>query len=206
MEQFLDVIWQYMYTTAGSMALYVDASIAPLQNRVGPVVILILFAALTVVTTKILGKKLQTKRYLQLEKEFQHWLTVRQEATACSDREKGARMARNIDQAKLNRCYYDYFLEGFLLGLATMYIPIFIVISYINSFYRPERLMELTGKGYIFQFDLFVQEPVLIGSVFFYFAVLLLFYAAFAFLVKGLARHRQQKKTKINSQQSVITG
>jgi len=67
----------------------------------------------------------------------------------CEDKIKGSRMARNIDQAKLNRCYYDYFLEGLLLSLATMYLPILMVMSYVNTYFRPEILMELTGKEYI---------------------------------------------------------
>ena len=41
-------------------------------------------------------------------------MNLRQEAMACEDREKGKALARNIDQAQLNKAYYDYFFEGFV--------------------------------------------------------------------------------------------
>lgn len=114
-------------------------------------------------------------------------------------------MARNIDQAKLNKTYYDYFLEGLLLSLATMYLPILMMMSYINTFYRPERLMALTSKEYIMQFGSSNNEPLLIGSIFFYFVSLMSFYLAWVLLKKGMERHRRSKIiNEINSHQTVI--
>lgn len=206
MEHFLDIIWEYIYATILSVAAMVDTLLSPIQTITGPAFVLILLALLTVFSTKFLGKKCRTKRHIKLEEDFYHWLGVREEAMRCEDREKGSRMARNIDQAKLNRCYYDYFLEGLLLSFATMYLPILMVMSYVNTFYRPERLMELTGKEYIMRFGSSGGEPMLIGSIFFYFVALLSFYIGWIVLKKGIERHRQSRIIhEINNQQIVAT-
>lgn len=205
MEHFLDVVWEYLYAAILSTASIINLLLSPLQNLVGPTVILIMLAFFTVVTTKFLGKKCRTKRHIKLEEEFNHWLSVREEAMRCDDREVGSRMARNIDQAKLNRCYYDYFLEGFLLSLATMYLPILGVMSYVNAFYRPEKLIELTGRGYLFQAGSSGGQPFYVGSIFFYFVSLISFYAGWSYLKKVITRRRQKKIiNEINKQQTVI--
>lgn len=208
MERFLDIIWEYVYAAILFLAGSLDSLLSPIHNLAGPEIVIVLLALTTVLTTKFLGKKCRTKRHIKLEEEFHHWLGVREEAMRCEDREKGSRMARNIDQAKLNRSYYDYFLEGLLLGLATMYMPIFMVISYVNTFYRPERLMALTGKEYIMQFSSSGSEPILIGSIFFYFVSLISFYLCWAVLKKVLVRRKRNKIVneinEINRQQTVI--
>ena len=193
MERFLDIIWEYLYGTILSFAGSVDYLLSPLQALTGPAFILVLLALLTVCSTKFLGKKCRTKRHIKLEEEFYHWLEVREEAMRCEDREKGSRMARNIDQAKLNKCYYDYFLEGLLLSFATMYLPILMVMSYVNTYFRPEILVELTGKEYIMKFGSSSGEPVLIGSIFFYFVSLVSFYIAWAAAKKALARRERNR-------------
>ncbi|HIP38441.1 MAG TPA: hypothetical protein EYG88_03485 [Desulfocapsa sulfexigens] len=207
MEHFLDIVWEYLYAAILSTASTVNILLSPLQSLVGPAVILIMLAFFTVVLTKFLGKKCRTKRHIRLEEEFNHWLGVREEAMRCEDRDVGSRMARNIDQAKLNRCYYDYFLEGFLLSLATMYLPILMVMSYVNAFYRPEKLIDLTGKGYLFQVGSAGGHPFYIGSIFFYFVSLIFFYAGWAYLKRVIARRRQKNIiNEINKQQTVIAG
>jgi len=205
MERFLDIIWEYIYAAILSCAGMVDMLLSPIHNLTGPAFVLILLAFTTVLSTKFLGKKCRTKRHVMLEEDFNHWLGVREEAMRCEDREKGSRMARNIDQAKLNRAYYDYFLEGLLLGFATMYLPILMVMSYVNTFYRPERLMELIGKEYILQFGSSGGEPQPIGSIFFYFVALLSFYLGWAILKKTMERHRQKKIIREVTTQQIIT-
>lgn len=206
MEHFLDIAWENIYAAIIYVAGTVDSLLFPLQSITGPVFVIFLLAFLTVCCTKFLGKKCRTKRHVQLEKDFNHWLEIREEAMRCEDREKGARMARNIDQAKLNRVYYDYFLEGLLLSLATMYLPILAVMSYVNTFFRPERLMELTGKEYILKFGSTGGEPILIGSIFFYFVSLVFVYSFWAFLKKRIERYRQAKIiSEVNKQQIVAT-
>ena len=204
MERILDIAWEYIYATILTIAGIVDSLLAPILSVAGPAFVLILLALLTVFCTKFLGKKCRTKRHIKLEENFYHWLGVREEAMRCEDREKGRRMAINIDKAKLNRCYYDYFLEGFLLSLATMYLPILMVVSYINSFFRPEKLVELTGRDYILAIGSSNGEPLLIGSIFCYFVSLVSLYLGWALVKKAIERHRIRRVVhEVNSQQAV---
>lgn len=205
MERLLDIIWEYMYAAILTFAGMVDTLLSPIHNLAGPAFVLILLAFITVLSTKFLGKKCRTKRHIMLEEDFNHWLGVREEAMRCEDREKGSRMARNIDKAKLNRAYYDYFLEGLLLSFATMYLPILMVMSYVNTFYRPERLMELIGQEYIYQFGSSGGEPQLIGSIFFYFVALLSFYLGWAILKKTIEHYRQKKIIREVTTQQIVT-
>ncbi len=193
MERFLDIVWEYLYSAILTFAGTVDTLLSPIQALTGPAFILVLLAFTTVCCTKFLGRKCRTKRHVKLEEDFYHWLGVREEAMRCEDKIKGSRMARNIDQAKLNRCYYDYFLEGLLLSLATMYLPILMVMSYVNTYFRPEILMELTGKEYIVKLGLASGEPVLIGSIFFYFVSLVSFYIGWVVIKKVLERRRRNR-------------
>lgn len=204
MEYVLDTIWEILYAGILFLAGSIDGLLSPIHTITGPACVIVMLALITVFTTKFLGKKLRTKRHIKLEEEFYHWMNVREEAMRCTDREKGTRMAKNIDQAKLNRCYYDYFLEGFLLSLATMYLPIITVVSYINRYYRPERLMEISGKEYIMQLGSNGGEPLLIGSIFFYFISLVSFYLIWSVLKKVFERYRQNRIIhELNNQQTV---
>ncbi len=202
MEYILDRAWEHIYALILTTATAVDSLLSPLQPFIGPAGIIMLLAIITVCTTKFLGKKCRTKRHRELEKQFYYWLSVREEAMRCEDREKGSRMAKNIDKAKLNKCYYDYFLEGLLLSLATTYLPVLMVISYINATYRPDTLMLLTGKHHIIQIGTASGEPLIIGSIFFYIVSLLFTYASW-YLVAKYATKYQRKKivATLNEQQ-----
>ena len=176
MENLLNIAWENIYAAFLFVTGQFDILLSPIHNAFGPASVIFFLAVLTVFITKFMSRKFRTKRHRQLEEDFHYWLSVREEAMQCEDREKGKRMARNIDQAKLNRSYYDYFFEGLLLSLANTYFPVLLVVSYVNRFYRPERLIELTGKDYVLQFGNSNGEPVLIGSIFFYICSLLFMY------------------------------
>jgi len=172
MESILDVAWQYI---AAAIQYCGQGFFAFLQNFhfLGPAVLIALLAMGTVALTKLLSKYIVTKRYIALEKEFHYWVQIRDEALKCEDREKGKRMARNIDQATLNKAYYDYFFEGLLLGIARKILPIFFMFAFINEFYRPERMLELFGREFALQIGSTTGEPVLIGAVFWYFLMII---------------------------------
>lgn len=207
MEYFLDRAWEYIYAAILTTAAAVDSLLSPLQPLIGPAGIIVLLALATVFTTKFLSRKCRTKRHIELEKQFYYWLSVREEAVRCEDREKGSRMAKNIDKAKLNKCYYDYFLEGLLLSLATMYIPILMVMSYINASYRPDTLIALTGKPYIAQIGTANGEPLIIGSIFFYIVSLLFIYATWFLVVKYATKYQRKRIiTTLNEQQGASSG
>lgn len=175
MDAVLDTLWEYL---AAGFQFLGESLFSVLQHIhfLGPVALIVFLALSTVAITKILNRVIITKRYIKLEKTFNYWVRIRDEAMNCEDREKGKRMARNIDQAELNRAYYDYFFEGLLLGLARRIIPIFFIFAFINEFYRPERMLEIFGRQYVLQIPSSSGDPVLVGTVFAYFISLLTCY------------------------------
>ncbi|WP_028585805.1 hypothetical protein [Desulfogranum mediterraneum] len=175
MDALLDTLWEYL---AAGFSLAGDSLFSLLQHLhlLGPPVLISLLAVGTVLLTKLLNRLIITRRYLELEKIYHHWLQLRQEAMQCADRDKGSRMARNIDQAELNKAYYDYFFEGLLLGIARKVLPIFFVFAFINEYYRPEQMLELFGREYLLRLGTGSGEPILIGAVFWYFISLLCTY------------------------------
>lgn len=172
MESFLDTLWEYI---SASIQFCGQSLYGFLENFhiLGPALLITLLALVTVTITKFLNRWIITKRYVELEKDFHYWVGVREEAMKCEDREKGKRMARNIDQAELNRAYYDYFFEGLLLGIARKILPIFFMFAFINEFYRPIKMLQIFGREYVLQLPSSSGEPILIGAVFWYFISLL---------------------------------
>lgn len=180
------------------MADGLDVLVAPF-HFLGPGVIIFLLAVLTVLFTKSLNRMIITKRYARLEKEFRHWYTVRHEAMTCEDREKGRAMAKNIDQAKLNKVYYDYFFEGLMLGLIRKIIPIFFMFAYINEYFKPQRLTEHFGQSYVFKINLTAGEPVVVGTIFWYFLSLLMVYLAWAVIKRCCCRYKTHHRLTADS-------
>ncbi len=185
----MDNLWDRIMVFVQYGAALFDQLLMPL-HVFGPVFIITVLALVTVLITKVLNRIIITKRYVRLEKEFQHWFKIREEAMKGEDYDKAKRLARNIDQAKLNRAYYDYFLEGFLLGLVRNVLPIFIMVAYVNESFRAEKLSELFGQGYLFSLPVVTSgDPVRVGSVF-YFVIILLFIYLVWFVVKRVIRKR----------------
>ncbi len=194
MDAFMDRMWDTIMATFHFAASLLNQLLTPL-HVFGPVVILTLLAVATVLVTKTLNRFIITKRYIELEKEFQYWYKIREEAMKGQDYEKAKGIAKNIDQAKLNRVYYDYFLEGFLLGLARNVLPIFIMVAYINESFRSEELLRLFGKGYLFSLPSTGGKELLVGSIFFYIIALVLTHLAWAVITR-IAK----KKVALNRQ------
>lgn len=195
MDAVLDTLWEYL---AAGFQFLGDALFSLLQHIhfLGPLGLIIFLALSTVALTKYLNSVIVTKRYLMLEETFNYWVNVRDEATKCDDREKGKRMARNIDQAELNRAYYDYFFEGLLLGLARKIIPIFFIFAFINEYYRPESMLEIFGRQFVLQIPTNSGEPILVGTVFCYFFSLLTSYLLWPVIGKFFRRHRAEPLPK----------
>ena len=151
MEEFLDILWLKIVVGVQFAKHILDVIFGPL-NALGPAFAIAIIALITVVITKFLSKRFKTRRYKELRKQFEYWYGVRQEAQKCADPDKAKLLAKNIDQAKLNKLYYDYFFEGLLNNLATLYLPIFILLAYTNEAYRSSNLAKLFGRDYIFKF------------------------------------------------------
>ena len=188
MEEFLDILWLKIVVGVQFSKHILDVIFGPL-NALGPAVAIATIALITVAITKILSKKFKTQRYKELRKQFEYWLGIRQEAQKCKDPDKARLLAQNIDQAKLNKLYYDYFFEGLLNNLATVYLPIFILLAYINEAYRSSNLAKLFGRDYIFKFGGDPGQPMLIGAVFWFVLSLLLIYLAWYIAKKIYARY-----------------
>ncbi len=184
MDIFLDEVWLYLFAAIQSGAFTFDKMLS-LLHFLGPAPVITLLALLTVAITKFCSKTFKTKRYIDLEKDFKHWLSIREEALECDATDKGKRMARNIDQAKLNRVYYDYFFEGFLLSIATTCLPTACVAAYVNEFYKAERLNDLFLQPYIFQFGSAAEAPILVGALFWYVVSLVCLYLTWGLLTKA---------------------
>lgn len=181
MEAFMDNLWMKIVDLIFYLRGLLDAAFGPV-NHLGPVIAVSTIAFVTVLLTKFLSRVYRTKRHSALKKEFQQWYTMRQEALKCEDKEKAKLLAKNIDQAKLNRVYYDYFFESLLINILTKYLPILIFAAYINESYNPEKLMVLFGRDYVLRFTFFGGEPILVGGIFWFvislIGIYLLWYAA----------------------------
>ncbi len=193
-DAYMDMAWEQIEIAVHNMAVAVDRLLLPLQP-LGPAVIIALLALMAVATTKILGQRFQTRRYTQLKDEFQHWYGLRQQALLCDDPQKGKLLAKNIDQAKLNRVYYDYFFEGLLKSLVTRFLPLLTVLAYVNSAFQPTRLLADFGRDHLFQWQLLVADPVKINAPFWFVALVICIYVLWALSAKLILRRKQLQAT-----------
>lgn len=149
MDEFLDTVWlQILFVLEGIVAV-MDRLVAPL-HVLGPGATVFVLVLITVACTKFFRKHYTTRRYQTLKAEFDHWVNLRKEAMALEDRDQGKALAKNIDQAKLNKVYYDYFFEGFLQNILTTILPILLMAAYVNDAYHSEKLLAIFGRPHIF--------------------------------------------------------
>ena len=188
MEAFLDSLWLYIVVAVQYAKTALDFVFRPL-NALGPAFAVSTIALITVVIAKFLSKRFKTRRYKRLKKEFEYWLGVRQEAQKCEDPAKAKLLTKNIDQAKLNKLYYDYFFEGLLNNLATIYLPIFTLLAYINETYRPTNLAKLFGRDHIFELGGSPGQALSVGAVFWFVVSLLLIYLGWYVVEKVYKRY-----------------
>ena len=194
MEDVFDIVWLKILTIIHAFVKGLDVIFTPL-NPLGPAVVILVIVLLTVLSTKLLSNIYKTKRYLKLKKEFQYWYNLRNEALTCKDPEKGKALAKNIDQAQLNKVYYDYFFEGFLNSIPTKYLPILIMLAYVNETFKPDKLLENFGRDYIFRFADFNGNVIKIGAVFWFVISILLVYLAWFVIGNLYSKFSNPNKT-----------
>lgn len=186
MDAFLDYIWFYIEGGLIGLATVMDRIVFPLES-LGPAWVILILALLTVALTRILAWVYRTRRHDTLKKEFLHWQFVRDEAVKNQDREKGKAMAKNIDQAKLNKVYYDYFFEGLMKNLITTVLPVLLAIAYLSRTYTKQTLAAKFGDPWIFTIG--SESPIYIGTLFWYIICLIVCFTLFGlaglFLKKG---------------------
>jgi hypothetical protein len=196
LEKFLDSVWFKTVDLVHHLKDFLDGIFAPF-NSLGPAIAIFTIALITVVIAKFLTKTIKTKRYQVLKQQFLYWKNLRQEALKCEDPDKSKRLARNIDQAKLNKAYYDYFLEGFLINLVTKYLPIFSFLAYVNEAYKPDNMLRLFGRDYIFKFVIVNEQLIIVGAVFWFIISILLVYLGWFMIKKLFKKHRIPKTQPI---------
>lgn len=189
MDAYMDKAWEQIEISVQLLSMLVDRLLLPLQP-LGPIVIIALLALSAVLVSKFLERVFQTRRYRELKDEFQHWYDLRQEALTCDDPEKGKALAKNIDQARLNRVYYDYFFEGLLKSLATRFLPLLIVMAYVNNAFRPTHLLANFGRDYLFQWQLGFADPVKINAPFWFVVLVMGIYLLWALSARLIPRRQ----------------
>lgn len=175
MEEILDNLWFKIEAIVDCLRSCLDFVFAPL-NYLGPALAISTIALITVVITKYLTKTCKTRRYKELQKKFVHWYNLRQEALKCEDRDKAKQLARNIDQGKLNKVYYDYFFEGFLNSLVTRVLPIVLFLAYVNDAYKADNLLKLFGREFVFRFKFLEGDALAVGAALWFSVSVLLVY------------------------------
>jgi uncharacterized membrane protein (DUF106 family) len=205
MDEFLDMVWDKIVDGCEFIAAMLDAILAPLNHLIGPAMVIMVLVVLLVTFTKFLSRVYNTKRYAELKTNYEYWFELRKEAMACEDREKGKAMARNIDQAQLNKAYYDYFFEGFLKSIITSILPILLTAAYINRAYSPENLMQHAGRAYIFIFARSGGDPVVISAFFWFVISLFLVFLAWFIIGIFVKKYIAKKKTKHVDSETEIT-
>jgi len=191
MDAFFDVVWFKILAGIHHLKALLDFIFGPL-NSLGPAVAILFIALITVVITKTLSTVFKTRRYRELQQEFRHWFNIRQEAMQCDDPEKARRLAKNIDQAQLNKVYYDYFFEGLLNNMVTKYLPILLLLAYVNETYQPANLMKLFGREYVFKLGHFGDHTLFMGSIFWFMTSILLVYLVIFGCKKALKSSKTQ--------------
>ncbi len=186
MNAFMDSLWLKIMVVIGVFHRMLDVALGPL-NALGPVAAISVIALLTVILTKVLSKTIRTRRHAELKKEFLYWHGIRQEALKTDDDEKGRLLAKNIDQAELNRVYYDFFFESLMLNLVTKYLPILIFLAYVNETYRPETMERLFGQEVLFHLSL-TGSALPVGPVFWFVSSLVAFYCCWPLAARGVKR------------------
>lgn len=187
MDAFMDLIWLNIMTATAFGKQMLDIAFSPL-NLLGPAAAIFIIAILTVGITKLLSRTFVTRRYRELKEKFNYWYNIRQEALKCAPSEEGRRLARNIDQAELNRLYYDYFFEGLMISLATKYLPVLIFLAYVNEAFQPDRLQAIFNRPFVFQLGAGGNNPLPVGSVFWFVVSIILGYLLWGFAKKIVQR------------------
>jgi len=181
MDSLMDRTWEMIYTFLNKVAVFLDTLFSPLEI-LGPGFVIFFLAFLIVIITRVMSRFYVTKRYLILKKEFEHWQGIREEAMKHPDKEKGKRLARNIDKAELNKVYYDYFFEGLLKNFITNVMPILFMVTYVTTVYTPETLLKRFGNKWVFSFSIGESFHMDVSSLFWFVICIILSFTLFIIL------------------------
>ena len=187
----MDTLWMIVFSAIQYIQAALYAVTSPL-HVFGPTATIAAIAVFTAVAARGLTVKFKTRRYRTLKREFEYWFAIKQEATRLKDVdfETAKQMGKTIDSGQLNKAYYDFFFEGLLNNLLTLYMPVFSLLVYVNYTYRPEVLERLFGQAYLFELAWFNGQQYQIGAVFWFVACVFVTYLT-AVIVSGVVGHRK---------------
>ncbi|MFP4225367.1 MAG: hypothetical protein ACLFRF_01445 [Desulfobacterales bacterium] len=191
----MDALWAVIVSGINQLQAGLYQLISPL-HVLGPAFTIAVLAVVTVLFARFFTRRFKTRRYRELEQEFKYWFDIKQEALKLreAEPEKAKQLGVNIDKGKLNEVYYNYFFEGLLNNLLTMYIPIFSMLAFVNYTYQPAALKALFGKSQLFILYWINGQTYAIGAVFWF--VFCVFAAYLAFFVIGRIYRRYQPDRK----------
>jgi len=172
MDEFLDTLWFKILALLDLVFGLFGSILAPL-SFLGPAGLIFLITILLVAFTKTAARYYNTRRFARLKANYEHWFEMRRQALKSDDSEKGKALAKNIDQAELNKAYYDYFFEGFLKNMLTTLLPILLTAAFVVKAYKPSNLEKIFGQTHVFSFTGSGGQPVVI-SAFFWFVISLI--------------------------------
>ena len=159
MDAFLDTLWLKILAVI-EFGFNLATGLLAHLNFMGPALLIFLIVVVLVAVTKIITRRYTTRRYQRLKENYEHWFEVRRQAMSSEDPEKGKALAKNIDQAELNKAYYDFFFEGFLKNIITTVLPILLTAAFVVKAYGPANLEKTFGKPYVLEIARSGGEPV----------------------------------------------
>lgn len=180
LEEWMDILWVQVVYGVEYIVQGLDIIFTPL-NHFGSASAIFGIAIFTVAITKLFTLSFTTKRYRALRAEFKYWYKIRQEALKCEDPEKAKVLSKNIDSAKLNEVYYNYFFESLMISLATKYLPIFSLLAYVNETFKSSNLISRFGSEHVFTIHLF-GSPIQAGAPFWFVLSLIIVFIAWAII------------------------
>ncbi len=196
----MDTLWRLILDILLLIQKMLNELFAPL-NSLNPAIAIVCIALIAFLLAKFLTQKYRTKRYNALKQEFEYWFALKQEAVKMQDREpeKAKQVAKSIDQEKLNKVYYEFFIEGLLNNLLTLHIPILSLLLYVNYTYTPEFLQKNFGSSFLFQLPWFNEQTLKIGASAWFVCVLIVIFCLWQFGKRHFRRWtivRQNKEEK----------
>lgn len=186
----MDTLWLYILEIIEYIRMGLDFVFRPLEV-LGPTVTVTGMALATMLVAKTLTENFKTKRFKRLQREFDYWYSVRQNAMQHKDDdpEKAKGLAKDLDKGKLNELYYNYFIEGLLNNLLTLYLPVLAMLTYVNNMYDPAGLRERFGQGYLFAVTL-GEHTYKMGSIFWFLLILISSYILWVLLRRKFSSTR----------------
>lgn len=192
MDDVMDRIWGFIEAFLNNAVVFLNTALAPLEI-LGPGVVIFILAFLVIIFTRIIARFYVTRRSVTLEKEFKHWQGIREEAMKHPDREKGKALAKNVDQAELNKAYYDYFFEGLLKHFIVNLLPILLMVSYVTTVYTPQTLLSRFGQKWVFSFFVGTANEIHVSSLLWFVICLIFSFILFAVFQKIYKTHNTKK-------------